>query len=81
MIQQFLIIGFCLELLHLNYSFALHSDPYLNTDAGTISPFEHGEVFVLDDGGEVKEPSCVLLTMKTIFGDFYYIYFFVNISF
>ena len=29
-------------------------DPYLNTDAGTMSPFEHGEVFVLDDGGEVQ---------------------------
>jgi CTP synthase len=28
-------------------------DPYLNTDAGTMSPFEHGEVFVLNDGGEV----------------------------
>ena len=28
-------------------------DPYLNTDAGTMSPFEHGEVYVLDDGGEV----------------------------
>ena len=27
--------------------------PYLNCDAGTMSPFEHGEVFVLDDGGEV----------------------------
>jgi len=27
-------------------------DPYLNTDAGTMSPYEHGEVFVLDDGGE-----------------------------
>ena len=27
-------------------------DPYLNVDAGTMSPFEHGEVFVLDDGGE-----------------------------
>ncbi|XP_019427936.1 PREDICTED: CTP synthase isoform X1 [Lupinus angustifolius] len=27
-------------------------DPYLNIDAGTMSPFEHGEVFVLDDGGE-----------------------------
>ena len=25
-------------------------DPYLNSDAGTMSPFEHGEVFVLDDG-------------------------------
>jgi CTP synthase len=29
------------------------SDPYLNMDSGTMSPFEHGEVFVLDDGGEV----------------------------
>jgi len=28
-------------------------DLYLNSDAGTMSPFEHGEVFVLDDGGEV----------------------------
>jgi CTP synthase len=31
---------------------ALKIDPYLNVDAGTMSPFEHGEVFVLDDGGE-----------------------------
>eukprot|EP01090_Pellita_catalonica_P004664 TRINITY_DN14484_c0_g1_i1.p1 TRINITY_DN14484_c0_g1~~TRINITY_DN14484_c0_g1_i1.p1 ORF type:complete len:563 (-),score=118.91 TRINITY_DN14484_c0_g1_i1:378-2066(-) len=38
------------------YGFAITSikiDPYLNIDAGTMSPFEHGEVFVLDDGGEV----------------------------
>lgn len=27
-------------------------DPYINVDAGTMNPFEHGEVFVLDDGGE-----------------------------
>ncbi len=27
-------------------------DPYLNVDPGTMSPFQHGEVFVLDDGGE-----------------------------
>lgn len=32
----------------------MYADPYLNTDAGTMSPFEHGEVFVLDDGGEVN---------------------------
>ncbi|MCQ2085525.1 MAG: CTP synthase (glutamine hydrolyzing) [archaeon] len=28
-------------------------DPYLNIDAGTMNPFEHGEVYVLEDGGEV----------------------------
>ena len=33
------------------------ADPYINTDAGTMSPFEHGEVFVLDDGGEVSHRS------------------------
>lgn len=27
-------------------------DPYLNVDPGTMSPFQHGEVYVLDDGGE-----------------------------
>jgi CTP synthase len=31
---------------------AIKIDPYLNVDAGTMSPFEHGEVFVLKDGGE-----------------------------
>ncbi len=27
-------------------------DPYINVDPGTLNPFEHGEVFVTDDGGE-----------------------------
>ena len=27
-------------------------DPYLNVDAGTMNPYQHGEVFVLDDGAE-----------------------------
>ena len=27
-------------------------DPYINVDAGTMSPYEHGEVFVLNDGAE-----------------------------
>merc|ERR1740123_2630681 len=31
---------------------AIKIDPYLNIDAGTMSPFEHGEVYVLNDGGE-----------------------------
>ena len=28
-------------------------DPYFNYDAGTLNPYEHGEVFVTDDGGEI----------------------------
>ncbi|KAK2844842.1 hypothetical protein Q5P01_011501 [Channa striata] len=32
---------------------AIKIDPYINIDAGTFSPYEHGEVYVLDDGGEV----------------------------
>lgn len=28
-------------------------DPYINYDAGTMNPYQHGEVFVLNDGGEV----------------------------
>src|SRR5271154_368794 len=31
---------------------ALKLDPYLNVDPGTMSPFQHGEVFVTDDGAE-----------------------------
>ncbi|MFH1999611.1 MAG: CTP synthetase, partial [Planctomycetota bacterium] len=27
-------------------------DPYINVDPGTMSPFQHGEVYVLDDGSE-----------------------------
>src|SRR5438045_7068218 len=30
----------------------LKSDPYLNIDPGTMTPFQHGEVFVTDDGAE-----------------------------
>jgi CTP synthase len=30
----------------------LKLDPYLNVDPGTMNPFEHGEVFVTEDGGE-----------------------------
>ncbi len=32
---------------------ALKIDPYLNYDAGTMNPYQHGEVFVLNDGSEV----------------------------
>jgi CTP synthase len=36
--------GFCVRMRKL--------DPYLNVDPGTMSPFQHGEVFVTDDGAE-----------------------------
>ncbi|XP_039122445.1 CTP synthase-like isoform X2 [Dioscorea cayenensis subsp. rotundata] len=45
-------IGLVLKSCGLRVT-SIKIDPYLNTDAGTMSPFEHGEVFVLDDGGEV----------------------------
>jgi len=45
-------IGMLLKSLGYKVT-AIKIDPYLNSDAGTMSPFEHGEVFVLDDGGEV----------------------------
>jgi CTP synthase len=32
--------------------FTMKLDPYLNVDPGTMSPFQHGEVFVTDDGSE-----------------------------
>ena len=31
---------------------AIKIDPYVNVDAGTMNPIEHGEVFVTDDGTE-----------------------------
>ncbi|MBP5394460.1 MAG: CTP synthase, partial [Candidatus Methanomethylophilaceae archaeon] len=45
-------IGRLLISRGLNVS-AIKIDPYLNIDAGTMNPFEHGEVYVLEDGGEV----------------------------
>lgn len=44
--------GVLLKAHGLNVT-AIKIDPYLNIDAGTLTPFDHGEVFVLDDGGEV----------------------------
>lgn len=60
---KFFLFFLILKLVHiilivvlqfLMIDFFSCADPYLNTDAGTMSPFEHGEVFVLDDGGEVS---------------------------
>ena len=44
-------IGALLENRGLDVSI-LKLDPYLNVDPGTMSPFQHGEVFVTDDGAE-----------------------------
>lgn len=45
-------IGLLLKARGLKVT-SIKIDPYINIDAGTFSPYEHGEVFVLDDGGEV----------------------------
>ncbi|CAJ0825945.1 666_t:CDS:10, partial [Entrophospora sp. SA101] len=45
-------LGLLLKTLGLRVT-AIKIDPYMNIDAGTMSPIEHGEVFVLNDGGEV----------------------------
>lgn len=44
--------GLLLKTIGLKVS-SIKIDPYLNIDAGTMAPTEHGECFVLDDGGEV----------------------------
>jgi CTP synthase len=41
------------ELKERGFSVVIQKlDPYLNVDPGTMSPYQHGEVFVLDDGAE-----------------------------
>ncbi|MFZ1700540.1 MAG: CTP synthase [Pyrinomonadaceae bacterium] len=44
-------IGCLLEARGLNVQM-MKLDPYINVDPGTMSPFQHGEVFVTDDGAE-----------------------------
>ena len=44
-------IGGLLEARRLKINF-LKLDPYINVDPGTMSPFQHGEVYVTDDGAE-----------------------------
>ncbi len=44
-------MGLLLKLRGLRVT-ALKIDPYLNVDPGTMSPYQHGEVFVTDDGAE-----------------------------
>ena len=47
-------IGAILKARGFNVT-ALKIDPYINVDAGTMNPTEHGEVFVLDDGDETDQ--------------------------
>ncbi|KAF9587209.1 hypothetical protein IFM89_039568 [Coptis chinensis] len=68
-------IGVLLKACGLRVT-SIKIDPYLNTDAGTMSPFEHGEVFVLDDGGEgnggihagivFSTPSCTEISLLSL---------------
>src|ERR1700681_4572600 len=44
-------IGSLLEARGLRVTL-IKLDPYINVDPGTMSPFQHGEVFVTDDGAE-----------------------------
>ena len=44
-------IGYILKNSELKVTI-LKLDPYLNVDPGTMNPYQHGEVFVLDDGSE-----------------------------
>ncbi len=44
-------MGSLLELRGLKVNF-LKFDPYINVDPGTMNPFQHGEVYVTDDGAE-----------------------------
>ena len=44
-------IGAILQAKGVNVTL-IKIDPYINIDAGTMSPYEHGEVFVLNDGAE-----------------------------
>ncbi|MFH1193863.1 MAG: CTP synthase [bacterium] len=47
-------MGKILQSRGLNVT-SLKIDPYVNVDAGTMNPTEHGEVFVLDDGAECDQ--------------------------
>jgi len=44
-------LGYLLKSLGLKVTIQ-KLDPYLNVDPGTMNPYQHGEVFVLDDGAE-----------------------------
>src|SRR5438876_643726 len=41
-------------------------DPYINVDPGTMSPYQHGEVFVTDDGGETEPTQHSVRDLRSI---------------
>ena len=51
-------LGAILEARGLTVSM-IKLDPYINVDPGTMSPFQHGEVFVTDDG---RKPTSISAT-------------------
>jgi len=47
---------------------AMKIDPYVNVDAGTMNPTEHGEVFVLKDGDETdQDMGTMSVSLKRLF--------------
>ena len=47
-------VGKILQMHGYNVT-AMKIDPYINCDAGTLRPTEHGEVWVTEDGGEIDQ--------------------------
>lgn len=73
-------IGKILQLHGYNVT-AIKIDPYMNCDAGTLRPTEHGEVWVTEDGGEIDQdlghyerfldiniPKCQNITTGQVYG-------------
>jgi CTP synthase len=44
-------------------------DPYLNVDPGTMNPYQHGEVYVLDDGTETDLDLCTALAAAPAYAE------------
>ena len=51
-------------------------DPYINIDPGTMSPFQHGEVYVTEDGAETDGKSdCVLIISAILLFVLFWMYY------
>ena len=58
-------LGALLEARGLSVSL-IKVDPYINVDPGTMSPFQHGEVFVTNDGTAVSYTHLTLPTNREV---------------